>query len=165
MQQAEGAGGWEVVVSEHVYDIIVNTYLSLLHVGSKIFKAINERYYAKVEVFFTLLRSQSNNNRLDSCSNMCPSNTRAQLQPVVVTELWERVQTDMRGNLDGESKCIRDHFSKLSAAFALKTKAANKVANVVMCWISLFGPQRILQCDNDKEFKGNLLILVKGYGT
>jgi len=39
-----------------------------------------------------------------------------------------------------------------------------EVANGVMCWMSLFGPPRILQCDNGKEFKGALLILVKEYG-
>ena len=88
------------------------------------------------------------NGSCEKCARNEPRKTIAPLQPIVVTELWEYVQAgliDMRGNPDGEFKWIlhiRDHFSKFSAGFALKTKASNEVVDGVMCSISLFGPPR-----------------------
>ena len=73
----------------------------------------------------------------------------------------------MRGSLD-ENYCwilhIRDHFSKFSAAFAMKSKRSREVAEKLLIWISLFGPPQILQCDNGREFRGAVIILIKFHG-
>jgi len=73
----------------------------------------------------------------------------------------------MRGNPDGKY-CwilhIRDHFSKFSAAYPLRSKRSREVADGLMTWISMFDPPKILQCDNSKEFKGAVSQLVKLHG-
>ena len=100
-----------------------------------------------------------------------PDIIRAPLQPIVVSELWERVQfdlIDMRGNPDGPY-CwilhIRDHFGKFSTAYPLCSKRSREVANALLACISIFGPPKILQCNNGKEFKGTVLMLVKLHGV
>ena len=70
----------------------------------------------------------------------------------------------MRGSPDG-NYCwiphIRDHFSKFSAAFALKSKRSREVAEKLLIWIGLFGSSEILQCDSGTEFQGAVAILIK----
>jgi len=57
-----------------------------------------------------------------------PSQSRGLLHPIIVNNLWERVQIDliyMRAGPDGECQWIlhiRDHFSKYSCAYLLKSK-------------------------------------------
>jgi hypothetical protein len=49
---------------------------------------------------------------------------------------------------------IKDHFSKYSQLYALKSKHAIGIAECLALWIMAFYPMKILQCDNGKEFKG-----------
>lgn len=57
---------------------------------------------------------------------------------------------------------IRDHYSKYSWLYALKSKEASEVADRIIEWIAGCGePPHILQCDNGKEFKGVLLLVLK----
>jgi len=60
---------------------------------------------------------------------------------------------------------IKDHFSKYSFLYALPDKTTAGVAKCVAQWLGIVGIPQILQCDNGKEFKGVLLILLKKYGV
>lgn len=79
----------------------------------------------------------------------------------------ERIQIDlidMCHEPDGQYKWIRhikDHFSKFSVLFALKSKTAAECADILATWMVLFGIPWIGQCDNGQEFKGVLLKLLK----
>lgn len=87
-----------------------------------------------------------------------------------MNETFERVQIDlidMRHEPDREYKWIlhaKDHFSKYSGLWALKSKEAEGVAEALEGWIMSFGPPSMIQCDNGKEFKGALLILLRRHG-
>jgi len=103
------------------------------------------------------------------CARNKPSQSRGPLQPIIVNNLWEQVQIDlidMRADPDGEYQWIlhiRDHFSKFSCAYPLKSKESMEVAIALMVWIGQFGPPKILQCDNGNEFKGEVLRIVESY--
>jgi len=74
------------------------------------------------------------------CVRNKPSQSRGPLQPIIVNNLWERVQIDlidMRADPDGEYQCIlhiRDHFSKFSCAYPLKSKESMEVAMDWSIW-------------------------------
>jgi hypothetical protein len=48
--------------------------------------------------------------------------------------------------------------------FALYSKYVEPIAKCIAIFIQAFFPIEILQCDNRKEFKGALLILLRQYG-
>ena len=58
----------------------------------------------------------------------------------------------------------KNHFSKLSGLWALKSKHAELVAEAIAQWFMLLGPPSIVQCDNGTKFKGALFILLRKYG-
>jgi hypothetical protein len=51
----------------------------------------------------------------------------------------------------------RDNFSKFSWAYPLTQKTAENVANKLMLTFSQFGPPRILQLDNGREFVARVI--------
>ncbi|CAF3908277.1 unnamed protein product [Rotaria sp. Silwood1] len=66
----------------------------------------------------------------------------------------------MRTRPDGEYQWIlhcRDHFSKFSWAFPMKRKEARFVAEHLASVFYQFGPCKILQSDNGKEFTANVI--------
>ena len=52
---------------------------------------------------------------------------------------------------------VKDHFSKYTQLYALKSKHTLPIAECLALWIIAFYLMKILQCDNGKEFKGKLL--------
>jgi hypothetical protein len=73
----------------------------------------------------------------------------------------------MRHKPSGQFKWIlyiKDHFSKYIQLYALKSKHAEPIAAAFAQFIAAFLPPKIMQCDNGKEFKGALLILLRKYG-
>jgi hypothetical protein len=60
---------------------------------------------------------------------------------------------------------IIEHCSKFLSMVASKTRKAVEVADVIAPWNGHFEPQEILQCDNGRELKAVLLILLKKYGV
>ncbi|CAF4558114.1 unnamed protein product [Rotaria sp. Silwood2] len=67
---------------------------------------------------------------------------------------------DLRTRPDGEYQWIlhcRDHFSKFSWAFPMKTKEARFVAEHLVSLFYQFGPCKILQSDNGKEFTASVI--------
>jgi len=101
---------------------------------------------------------------------MRPNRTRPPLEPIISECTLERVQidlVDMRHQSDGQYKWIlhiKDHFSKYSCLCPLKSKQAEEVASNISLFIGAFRPPRILQCDNGREFKGVLLVLLRAHG-
>lgn len=85
------------------------------------------------------------------------------LEPIVVSKVWERVQCDLidfRHSPDGRFAWIlhlKDHYSKYTQLYALKSKEAKPIAKCLSQFIMAFYPPEILQCDNGKEFKGKLI--------
>ena len=82
----------------------------------------------------------------------------------------ERLQIDLidfRHTPDGHFKWVlqvKDHFSKYTCLFALKSKEATEVADALATFLMCFGPPEIAQMDNGKEFKGACLLLLKRFG-
>jgi transposase InsO family protein len=67
---------------------------------------------------------------------------------------------DLRTRPDSEYQWIlhcRDHFSKFSWAFPMKTKEARFVAEHLLSLLHQSGPCKILQSDNGKEFTANVI--------
>jgi transposase InsO family protein len=67
---------------------------------------------------------------------------------------------DMRTRPDGEFKWIlhcRDHFTKYSWVYALTRKEARQVAENLVQLFFQFGPCKILQSDNGKEFTAQII--------
>ncbi len=95
------------------------------------------------------------------------NSTRAPLQPIVVTEVLDRLQADLINiciKPDSEYVWIlhlKDHFSKFSMLYTLKSKKASEIAYYIGLFVRHLGVLEILQCDNDREFKGALLVFHK----
>jgi len=96
--------------------------------------------------------------------------SRALLEPIISNHAVQRIQidlVDMGYEPDGQYKWIlhiKDHFSKWSSLFQLKSKSAEEVVALIATWIECYGVPEILQCDNGREFKGILLFLLKRHG-
>ena len=99
---------------------------------NKTWEAFNSRYYGvnKETVIWLLARCAI-------CLHDRPNKTRLPLEPIVVNKRLERVQVDlidMRHQPDEQFKWIchfRDHYSKFSVLFPLKSKQAAEVAESV----------------------------------
>ncbi|KFZ23265.1 hypothetical protein V502_02250 [Pseudogymnoascus sp. VKM F-4520 (FW-2644)] len=95
---------------------------------------------------------------------------KAPLVPIVTERAWEWVEIDliyMRHEPSGQFKWIlhiKDHFSKYTQLYPLKSKHAELIAEAFALFIAAFLPPNIVQADNGKEFKGALLILLRKYG-
>jgi len=105
-----------------------------------------------------------------SCLLERQNRSHAPLEPIISDYTLQRVQIDLvdfRHEPHGQYKWvlhIMDHFSKWTSLFALKSKSAAKVADALAMFIGFFGYPEIIQCDNGREFKGVLLVLLKQYG-
>lgn len=67
---------------------------------------------------------------------------------------------DMRSMQDGAYQWIlhtKDHFSKYSWCYALRSKEAEGVAEKLLQQFYQFGVPRILQSDNGKEFVAKVI--------
>ena len=105
-----------------------------------------------------------------TCLQNRQNHSRAPPEPIILNHRMQRIQidlVDMRHEPDGQYKWIlhiKDHFSKWSPLFPLKSKSAEEVAGLITTWIGCYGVPEILQCDNGREFKGVLLVLLKRHG-
>ena len=151
-----------MVQSDQVYEAIMESHQRLQHAGYiKTFQLLKQRYYgiSREEVIWLL-------KHCHLCLQSRPSNTRALLEPISSGYTLERIQIDLvdMRTTPHNSYCwilhIKDHFSKFSFLYPLKDKTAAGVANVIAQFIGIVGVPKILQCDNGKEFKGILLILL-----
>jgi hypothetical protein len=154
------------VPKAEVFDIIAQEHLKLLHAGrNKVWPTIEQQYYGikREDVEFILKKCKN-------CTLNRPNTTKAPLVPIISGRAWERVQIDlidMRHEPSGQYKWIlhiKDHFSKYTQLYPLKSKHAEPIADCFALFIAAFLPPKIMQADNGKEFKGALLILLRKYG-
>lgn len=157
----------QVVCDYDAADVIERIHCELEHAGNnKTFQKVNELYYGvnKVMVEWFL-------KRCAVCLNHRKSNTRAPLEPIIASQVLERVQVDlvdMRSQRDGDMLWIchlKCHFSKFSVLYPMPNKKASTVAGCLETYITHVGIPDIVQCDNGTEFKGAALILLKNYGV
>jgi len=145
-----------------VYKIqAVHTQLG--HAGmNKTTIGVRDRYYGitRTEVEWLLKHCQT-------CLLSWQNRSRALLEPIVSDHTLQRMQidlVDLRHEPDEQFKWIlhiKDHFSKWLSLFPLKSKTAGEVSGQMAIWIGYYGVPEILQCDNGREFKGILLILLQ----
>jgi hypothetical protein len=147
-----------VVPESEAFDAIANEHLQLLHAGrEKVWTIIQQRYYGitRLEVAFILKLCKN-------CALNRPSTIKAPLVPIISGRAWERVQIDlidMRHEPSGQFKWIlhiKDHFSKYTQLYPLKSKYSEPIAEAFAQFIGAFLPPKIMQADNGKEFKGKL---------
>ena len=97
------------------------------------------------------------------CSLRKPLKNRPCGKPIISLGFLTRCQVDlidMSSRSDQDFKWIfhmRDHFSKFSWAYPLVSKRASRVAERLVDIFSLFGPPKILQSDNGKEFVATVI--------
>lgn len=159
-----GGGFFKTVVAdEQVFDVIVRGHIGLSHTGrDKTLADAGFIYYGitREEIAWVL-------HQCRTYSKIQSQRQRAPVRPVVVSNLFERVQVDlidMISQPDGSYRWIchmREHFSKYSAAYPITDKSSETVAAAIMNWIVHFGQPRILHCDNGAEFKGAVLLLMR----
>jgi transposase InsO family protein len=154
------------VPESEAFDTIANEHLQLLHTGyMKTWATIQQKYYGitRQEVAFVIKLCKN-------CALNRPATTKAPLVPIITGRAWERVQIDlidMRHEPSGQFKWIlhiKDHFSKYTQLYPLKSKHAEPISAAFAQFIAAFLPPKIMQADNGKEFKGALLILLRKYG-
>jgi len=79
-------------------------------------------------------------------------------KPIISIGFLTRLQVDLidmrSASYDGYNFImhVKDHFTKFSWLYALKSKEAIHVANNLRQLFYTFGPPKILQSDNGKEF-------------
>jgi hypothetical protein len=149
-----------------VFEVIKNEHLRLHHIGrDKLYYEVCQRFHGikKEECAWISWHCRH-------CTLNRVNRGKRPLQPIEVSEVWERVQVDlidMRHTPDGRYAWIchiKDHYSKFTQLYALESKHAEGIADCLVLFIQAFYPPKILQCDNGKEFKGAVLILLRKYG-
>ncbi|CAF3798384.1 unnamed protein product [Adineta steineri] len=151
--------GTRIAVMEHYYKILKEAHLKTGHGGrDKVRYETGQHYYwipsKVIDVFLPTCVS---------CQLRKP--LKAHVVPTAIISLgfMMRLQmdlVDMRTRPDGESKWIlhcRDHFTKYSWAYALPSKEAHYVAENLLSLFYQFGPSKILQSDNGKEFTAHVI--------
>ena len=97
------------------------------------------------------------------CSVRVPVKKAKATKPIIFLGFLRRVQVDsidMSSQPDGDYKWIlhaRDHFSKFSWTFPLTPKRAAEVAEKLTMLFRMFGPPKILQSDNGREFVASVI--------
>jgi hypothetical protein len=124
LPEKDGEPAKRVLWPSEVFDTIARVHLKLIHAGrDKIWPEINKQYHG--------LNKEECQWVIDHCA-YCIANkattTKAPLEPIVVDEIWKRVQidlVDMRHEPSGRYKWIlhiKDHFSKFTFLFPLVSK-------------------------------------------
>jgi hypothetical protein len=145
-----------VLAQSEVFDKLTSVYLRLQHPGrDKFFNEVDAMFYglARKEVYWI-------KDHCETCLLAARLKNKAPLTPIISDATFERVQLDlidMRHTPSGQY-CwichIKDHWSKYSQLYPLKSKHVEGVAQCIALWAQAFFPPKILQCDNGKEFKG-----------
>jgi hypothetical protein len=153
------------VSPNEVFEVIKNEHLRLYHIGrDKLYYKVCQRFHRIKKEEYAWIVWYCRHCTLNRVNKgKCP------LQPIEVSEVWERIQVDlidMRYTPDGRYAWIcyiKDHYSKFTQLYTLESKHAEGIADCLVLFIQAFYPPKILQCDNSKEFKGAVLILLRKY--
>ena len=147
-----------------------NLFTAIKHAHEELAHAGVNKTLAQAKLAVYGATQENVNWLLKRCKNCLvnrPNHTRAPLQPIISSATLERVQMDlidMRHEPSDKFRWIlhlKDHYSKFTSLYALKTKEAIEVAKKLEIFVAHYGPPQIFQADNGKEFKGAVLILIK----
>ena len=148
------------------YMHIERIHIKLCHAGAeKTFIELRKHVYGISKEDVRWLKK-----RCVICSVNAKNQTRPPLEPIVACRALERIQLDlidMTHEPSGPYKWIlhnKDHFTKLSQLYSLKSKHGSGIADAVLLYLQHYRIPDISQCDNGREFHGALLILFKRTG-
>ena len=144
----EGQRERRVACDYDAAEVIEKIQCELEHAGNnKTFRKVNKLYIGinKVMVEWYLKRRAV-------CLNHRKSNTRAPLEPIIASQVLERVQmdlVDMRSQRDADMCWIchlKCHFSKFTVLYLMSNKKASTVADCLGTYIAHVGVLDIVQC-------------------
>ena len=151
--------GRRIIVFESYYTVLKNVHEKTGHrARDKMRHEINQHYYwipsIVIDIFLQCcvscqLRKSVKNHVIPTAIVSIGFLTRLQIDLI---DLRTRPSNGYQWILH-----CRDHFSKFSWACALKSKEANDVAKYLVSLFYQFGPCKILQSDNGKEFTAQVI--------
>ncbi|CAF1366379.1 unnamed protein product, partial [Didymodactylos carnosus] len=157
-----------VCLYESLFNIVSESHIAVSHGGrDKTFSEICSHYSFVPRVVVEIFLKQCT-----SCQVRKPIKQHVVAKPIISLGVLTRLQIDlidMRTRPDQDSNGVvfqwilhcGDHFSKYCWAFALKNKCASEVALKLRDLFFLFGPPRLLHCDNGREFVANVIFELK----
>jgi hypothetical protein len=148
-----------VVTRDGVFEVISKCHVRTEHSGrDKTWHEVKSSYagicYPLIGLFI---------ETCSTCSTRKPLKKPTAGKRIISLGFLTRMQVDiidMTSHPDNDFKYImhaRDNFSKFSWAYPLTQKTAENVANKLMLTFSQFGPPRILQLDNGREFVARVI--------
>ncbi|CAF3193160.1 unnamed protein product [Rotaria sp. Silwood2] len=148
-----------IVVVEPYFTILKNVQIKTGHgFRDKMRHEIGQHHYWIPSVVIDIFLSCC-----VACQLRKPVKNHVQSAAIVSLGFLTRLQIDLidlRTRPDGEYQWIlhcRDHFSKYSWAYPMETKEARFVAEHLLSLFYQFGPCKILQSDNGKEFTAQII--------
>ncbi|KAK7091747.1 hypothetical protein V1264_009390 [Littorina saxatilis] len=151
--------GCPVVAREEIFQTISTCHTNVGHSG-------RDKTWAEVKSNYAGIKWDVIDIFLKTCTSCCQRQAVKSLpsgKAMINLSFLLRVQIDLidfRSRPDNEYKWIlhaRDCFSKYSWAYALKSKRAAEVASHLFDQFCSFGPPRILQSDNGREFTAGVI--------
>jgi hypothetical protein len=145
-------------VYEKIFDIIYDCHIENQHKGRDItFNLLAVHYFnitnEVIKIFLKTCpecKAKKHHRNVEQISEIKAEKTlRVQIELI-----------DFQLLQDGEYKYIlniQDHFTKFVILKPLKSKSAVEVANNLYDYFSIFGPPTILQSDNGREFRNNVI--------
>ncbi|CAF3372080.1 unnamed protein product [Rotaria socialis] len=152
-----------LVTHEQIYYRVVDSHVAVGHSG-------RDKTWAEIKRFYAGIPQQAVSiyiNMCDTCQIRRSFPTPISGKPIVSIGFLTRLQVDlidMRSvSYDGFNFIMhaKDHFTKFTWLYALPSKEAIHVANNLRNMFYTFGPPKILQSDNGKEFVAKIILDLK----
>ncbi|CAF2086643.1 unnamed protein product [Rotaria magnacalcarata] len=152
-----------LIPHEKIYEKIYECHIAVGHSGrDKTWAEIKTRYAGIPQQTISIFI-----NMCDVCQTRRSFPKATSGKPIISVGFLTRLQVDlidMRSmKHDGFNFIMhaKDHFTKFSWLFALPSKEAHHVALHLRNLFYTFGPPKILQSDNGKEFVANIILDLK----
>nr|CAG8617601.1 2599_t:CDS:10 [Entrophospora candida] len=157
-----GNGDKPLLVKEDLYKVFCEAHLENNHGGqSQTWKNIKKNWDGvKQDLIEQLVK------KCTTCAsrrNSVKPNLAA--KPILASGFMSRLQVDLvdfSSQEDNGHKYVlhaKDHFTRFSWGYPMKTKSSKEVANHLFDLFMIFGAPTILQSDNGKEFKSKDIII------
>ncbi|CAM4830987.1 unnamed protein product [Rotaria magnacalcarata] len=152
-----------LIAHEKNYEKIYECHIAVGHSG-------RDKTWAEIRTRYTGIPQQAISifiNMCDVCQTRRSFPKGTSGKPIISIDFLNRLQVDlidMRSiKHDGFNFIMhaKDHFTKFSWLFALPSKEAHHVALHLRNIFYTFGPPKILQSDNGKEFVANIILNLK----
>ncbi|CAF2083011.1 unnamed protein product [Rotaria magnacalcarata] len=152
-----------LIAHEKNYEKIYECHIAVGHSGC-------DKTWAEIKTRYTGIPQQAISifiNMCDVCQTRRSFPKATSGKPIISIDFLNRLQVDsidMRSiKHDGFNFIMhaKDHFTKFSWLFALPSKEAHHVALHLRNIFYTFGPPKILQSDNGKEFVANIILNLK----